>query len=163
MTADWRLAENLTPADVQEHPVWEFVTDVPDAPDTAVRPVDELPVQNLSGRLVGIRIRLRNGSWHWAILSNVSLRNPRATKHFLCIVIEKNGRWFELARYHDVDFERRSPTQLAKFLDLPLADVFPMEYDISDFADGEPSVIKGTVPETPEERLTDDQLIELSL
>jgi len=163
MAAKWRLAEKLTREDVQKHPVWEFIADEAHAPDSTVRPVDELPVDDLSGKLVGTTIKLQNGSKHWAILGNISLRNPRATKHFLTVSIEKDGRWFELARYHDADFEKRSPAQLANFLALPITEVFPMEYDLSKVVEGKHSVVKGSIPETPDERLTEDQLIELAL
>jgi len=163
MNTNWRLAEELTPADVREHPVWEYVMDDPEASDTVVRPVETLPVSDLGGRLVGVRVKLANGCRCWAILSNISLRNPVATKHFLCIRVEKNRCWFELGRYHDVDSERRSPTQLGEFLGLPVSDVFPIEYDIADVAVGEMSVLRGKVPQLPTEQLTEDELVELAL
>lgn len=75
----------------------------------------------------------------------------------------KDSRWFELARYHDADFERRSPAELAKFIGLPVSDIFPIKYDISDVAVGDPAVLKGTVRAEPEERLTQDQIIDLAL
>lgn len=163
METKWHLAEELTREDVQKHPVWEFINDETHAPDSAVRPVGTLPVNDLDGRLVGTKIKLHNGSRHWAILGNFSLKKPRTTKHFLTVSIEKDGRWFALARYHDVDFEERSPAQLAKFLGHPFTEVFPMEYDLSYVVEGEPSVIIGNIPEIPDERLTGDQLIELPL
>jgi len=159
----WILYERLTLNDVADHPVWEYVNDEAKAPETAVRPVEQLPVKHLAGRFVGTRVRLHNGSYQWAMLSNISLGNLRLTKHFLCVGIEKDGRWFELARYHDVDFERRSPTELAKFLGLLVSEVFPIEYDISQFAIGLPAILRGTIPETPEERLSKDELLKLAL
>ena len=85
MPSDRKLVEELTPADLQAHPIWEFVTDVPGASETAVRPFTQLPATDLVGRLVGTMVRLSNGTSRWAILSNISLRNPRSTRHFLCV------------------------------------------------------------------------------
>jgi len=160
---EWVLTDKLTVNDLRGVPVWEYVNDESVAPDTAVRPVRELPVEDLTGRLVGTRVVFSNGSQYWAILNNVSLKSMRSTKHFLGVWIEKDGRWFELARYHDADFERRSPAELARFIGLPVSDVFPIKYDITDVAIGDPAVLKGTVEAEPEERLTRDQIIDLAL
>lgn len=155
-----RLTSNLTADDLLEHPVWEYVGD---ASEISVQPIDDLPVCRLRGRLVGTKIRLHNGLWLWAILSNVSLQDPKVTKHFLSVWVHKEGVWFELARYHDVDYEKRSPLRLAKFLGLHVSDVFPLEYDITDIAVGNQAALKGTIPEIPQERLTEEELIELAL
>ena len=161
--SEWVLAEELTLRDVQEHPVWEFISDEGVSPDTAVRPVPNHPVRDLKGRLLGTQVRLRNGTYHWAILSNISLDSLRETRHFLCVSIEKNGRWFHLARYHDVDYEERGPAGLAGFLGLSISEILPIEYDISALAVGDPSVLKGTIPREPEERLSLDELVRMCL
>lgn len=163
MSANRKLTEDLTAGDLRAHPVWEYVMDDPDALETVVQPVADLPVRDLGGRLVGIQVRLRNGDRHWAICSNISLGSPIATRHFLCLWIEKDGQWFSLARYHDSDFERRSPAKLGEFLGLAPEDVFPIEYDISDIAVGNQAVVWGLIPEMPEEVLEEGELIELAL
>jgi len=158
-----KLTEELTASDLKEHPVWEYITDDPDALETVVQPVGELPVNDLSGRLVGFQVRLHNGDQHWATCSNISLGSPVATRHFLCLWIESDGQWFSLARYHDADFEKRSPAKLSEFLGLALGDVFPIEYDISNIAVGNEAVVRGTILEAPEEQLGESELIELAL
>jgi hypothetical protein len=160
---EWILTDSLTSADLKNHPVWEYVNDESIAPETAIWPVQDLPVHDLNGRLTGTQVRFHDGSYHWAILNNISLQNARSTKHFLGIWIEKDGRWFELARYHDEDFEHRSPAELAKFIGIPVTEIFPIAYDISQIADGIPTVIRGKIPEVPEEQLTEEQLFELAL
>ena len=163
MNVDWKLTEALTSTDLKKHPIWEYITDDAKAPETAVRPVMDLPAHHLGGRLVGAPVKLHNGEQHWAICSNISLRSLIATTHFLCLWIEKNGQWFALARYHDVDFQKRSPRKLAEFLGLPIDDVFPIEYDISKFAVGDEAVLKGSIAEVLEEQLSEDELIQLAL
>ena len=159
----WKLAEDLTLSDLQAYPVWEFVSDENEAPDTAVRAVVQLPVTDLAQRLVGVKIILSNGTERWAILGNVSLRNRRATEHFLCVSVEKHGHWFHLARYHDVDFAERGPAALAQFLGLPVGEIFPLSYDIGHVAVGDPAVLRANVTEIPPVQLTDDEIIQLSL
>ena len=163
MNPNWCLIDELTPEDLARHPVWEYVVDDPEAPDTAVRPVETLPVNHLVGRSVSVQVRLANGLRPLATLSNISLRNPLATQHFLCVRIERNGQWFDLARYHDVDFEQRGPAQLSQFLGLTTSEVFPIEYDIGRFAIGEMAALRGEVTERVDEELGEDALIELAL
>ncbi len=67
MSAGWKRVDELTVADFEGHPVWEFITEneeeLPD--ETAMRPMTELPVTNALGRIFGTRIRLHNGSYQW--------------------------------------------------------------------------------------------------
>lgn len=155
----YKSTEDLTASDFVEWPVWEYVQ----CDERWVRPVVELPVDSLRNRLVGTKVRVHSGKDYWGVLSNVSLRNPRRTAQYITLWIEKDGVWFELARYFDVDYHRRGPTQLACFLGMSEEDVFPITYDISQFATGDEIVVKGKIPSQPPERLTEDELIELSL
>ena len=107
-----KTVEQLTVVDLKEHPVWEYSV----AGRTWVFPVTELPVDSLRNRLVGTQVRLASGVEAWALLSNISLDDPLVTQHFLTALIEKSGAWFGLARYFDVDYEKRGATQLATFL-----------------------------------------------
>ena len=77
--------------------------------------------------------------------------------------VEKRGRWFDLARYHDVDYARRGPEQLAQFLALPVSSIFPIEYDLSDLVSADPDLVKGTIPLEPQEKLSQDELTQLAL
>jgi hypothetical protein len=154
-----KQTEDLEPADFAAHPVWEYV----DPDDTLVRPVEALPVDSLDGRIVGTQLTLHNGSAVWGVLACMNLRSMRSNEHFIALWVERRGRWFDLARYHDVDWERRSPAKLAEFLGLPLDEVFPISYDISAVARGLPETVRGQIRAEPRERLTQDELIELAL
>jgi hypothetical protein len=91
------------------------------------------------------------------------VRDARATKHFLTVSLERDGAWFDLARYFDVDYDRRGPRQLAEFLGLAITDVFPITYDLSDIAVGSLDTLKGCISQEPDGRLSEDDLIELTL
>jgi hypothetical protein len=72
--------------------------------ETMARPVEMIPVETPDNRVVGTRVRLANGLEVWGYFGNFDVTDPRATRHFLSLSIERNGRWFHLARYQDFDF-----------------------------------------------------------
>ena len=146
--------------DFHAYPIWEFFSD---ACDRLVRPVKRLPVASLSGRIVGTEVLLNNRTSKWVVLSNMDLDCAKQTQHFLTVWIEQNAKWFELARYFDLDFDRRGPQQLADFLGLSVSQVFPILYDISSIAIGDKTVTKGRISAEPIERLTRAELIRLSI
>ena len=163
MSKRTKRAEDLMVADLETNPVWEYTNKDGPLGETAVQPVARTPLENLNGRLVGTRIRLANGTRVWAVISNVYSNNPRATKHFLTLSVFNNGKCFEMARYHDIDRNEHGPKALAAFLELPLAAIFPISYDLSRFSQGQSAALVGTIPKEPEEELTDDQLVNLAL
>ena len=153
----------LTAADFEEFPVWEFTNTDEDRGETIVRPVENMPVDSMGGRLIGTKVRLANGSQAWALLGNMDLLNLRLNQHFLTISIWRSGRWFLMARYHDFDVAQRGPEELARFLELDVDDVFPIFYDISRICSGQPSVTIGSVLKEPGERLSGADLIALAV
>lgn len=128
-----------------------------------MQPVKTTPVTSLTGRLVGTRVRLANGSLVWALVENVDLDSPLITQHFLSILVERDGKWFDLARYFDVDYRRRGPDALAAFLGLGVADVFPIAFDIAAVALGESLSVTNVIPREQQDQLNKDQLIALSI
>lgn len=93
MRDDSKSPDALVPGDLQADPVWEFVTDDELTGDeTRVRPVSERLVRSLEGRLIGTRVRLRNGSLRWAMLSSLSPDSPKKSRHFATVGIEKDVR-----------------------------------------------------------------------
>jgi hypothetical protein len=157
---------NLSVDDFRSWPVWGFEPETVDGDsylEPSLAPVTDYPISDLRNRLVGCRIQLRNGKLCGAILGNVTLHDPHATAHFLTLSVEYNGQWYDLARYHDVNYEERGPAGLARFLGLPISEVFPMTYDISAIATGSSEVTTGSVNASPTEILSDDELIDLAL
>jgi hypothetical protein len=162
MSAIMKHVESLTVGDFIANPVWEFTNKDTDG-ETAMQPVAGLPVESLAGRLAGTEVTLANGSRMWGMLGNIDLRNRRATRHFLCLSINSAGHWVPLARYHDVDYARNGPTVFAGALGLKPADVFPISYDVSRYAVGDPASLANTIPELPDETLGEDKLIDLAM
>lgn len=95
---------------------------------------------------------------------NIDVENPRLTQHFVTLTIHReDGEVFHLARYHDMDFSERGPSQLAAFLDLTKGDVFPISWDVSAFAKGSADALRGLITDVPKERLTRAQIIALAV
>src|SRR6185369_15325393 len=100
----------------------------------------------------------------FGILGNIDLFDPVSTEHFLTVaVFRPSGESFDLARYHDVDYSRRNATALAAFLAVPVEEIFPMCYDITDVAVGHPDCVRRSIPATPSSRLSKKELIAMAL
>jgi hypothetical protein len=155
----------LTPEDLARFPVWEFDTGgepLPGRDETWVVPVPALPVASLSGRVVGVALWF-GGREAVGLLGNLDLADPRASQEFAALSAWRGGAWFHLARYFDPDRHERGPAQLAAFLGLPVADVFPVRYDLSGVAVGHPEVVRGTIDAEPAVRLTPSERLALVL
>ncbi len=163
MSGQTKGIERLTVADLNAFPVWEYVNDDVRHGETAVRPIKKMPVEALTGRFVGDRVRLANGAEVRALIGNVDPSNPRLTQHFLTLSVFRNGHWFTMARYHDFDCNERGPQVLAAFLGLNVDEVFPISYDMSRFYVGEPAALVGTIEKELREKLTRAQIIGLAV
>jgi hypothetical protein len=156
--------EKLNLADFDRFPVWQYTNDDEgEFGEMGVRPIIKTPVKNLNGCIVGSRVRLANAVLVRATLSNVDSADLRSTQHFLALSIWHDGHWFHLARYFDVDYEQRGPKALADFLALPLDQVFPISYDISQLCIGESAALIGSIEKEPREKLTRAQIFALAV
>ncbi len=153
-------AEKLTVSDLIKYPVWQFLNH-DEIGETAVEPVKETPVRDTSNRLFGVQVTLTNGQRVWAVIGNVDNRDAQRTRQFLAISIERKAKWFHLARYFDDADDTRGPLALAKFLELPLRDIFPITYDLSDYAVGKKNALIGKIESKPKEKLDSKQLMKL--
>jgi hypothetical protein len=153
----------LTIADLQRNPVWEYdLANEAEHDETWVKPVKAIPVSDLSNRIVGTEAVLACGATIHCDLGNISLNSATQTKHFLALsVYGEDDKTFQLARYFDTDYDSSGPQALADFLGRPLEEVFPISYDISKVASGLPDVIKATIPASPSEKLTRQQIMRL--
>jgi hypothetical protein len=156
MIKNIKSVDLLTVADFQAHPIWEFLND-DEIGELMMQPVKALPVESLENRVVGAQVRLANGSLVWASFGNFDVKNPRATRHFLDISIERNGKWFPLARYFDSGIAKYGPEALARFLGLHVDDVFPITVDVRRFVHGKPEALTAIVTKEPQEKLTREE------
>jgi len=161
-SAGSRPVNQLVLADLAAHPVWRFVND-DSRGETSVRAVRHLPVAELTNHLVATSFALPNGSQVWGLLGNLDLTSAEKTSHFLSLSILSRGRWFHLARYHDLERAGRGPEALASFLGLAVSEVFPLTYDISNCCVGLAEVVRGAVPAEPLVRLSRTELVALAV
>ena len=142
--------------------MWRFVrTDEPD--ESWVVPLAGRRVSSFTAKIVGTEVTLADGSRLWALFGNVDPANPELTEHFLSASFFVNRKWFHLARYHDVDVEKRGPRALASALNRRLSDVFPIQYDLRPFARGNHPALANVIRQRPRKRLTRAQVIALAV
>lgn len=157
-----KQVDELTADDFRSAPVWEYVNN-DEAGECTVRPVRKLPVKDLNNRLVGVEIKLNCGNTFYGMLGNIDAQNPKNNEHFLTISIERKGKWFHLARYHDWDHSKKGPIALAKFLKLDVDDVFPIRYDIRPVVEGNPKSLADKIEIEPRKKLSRSEIIALAV
>jgi len=158
-----KRVEDLTLADFDLHPVWRFTNaDEATLGETAVRPVVDLPISDLGGVLFGATVRLANGFGVRAVLGNIDATSRDRTALFLTLEIHRGGQRFHLARYFDFDRDARGPEALARFLGLRVEEVFPVAYDVTPYAVGDASALKGLIFAEPTSRLGNDEIIRIA-
>jgi len=157
-----KTVESLTASDLADNPVWQY-TNRDGASELLVTSVTRIPVENLSGKLVGSKARLANGSEVWALFGSVDSANPRSNEHLLVISVLRDDRWFHLARYHDFDYAERGPEAMSEFLGLPVEDIFPISFDLRRFVTGSPEGLASTVLSEPSIRLSRAEIIAMAV
>ena len=153
---------SLTAADLLINPVWQY-SNRDETDETLVHALEEIPVKSMTGKVVGTQVRFANGNHAWALIGNIDADNPQLTDHFLTISIERDGKWFALARYHDFDYSDRGPEALSRFLGLQIDDVFPISFDVRRYAQGAPAALAGNVLKEPREKLSRPDIIALAV
>lgn len=162
------MIENVNPVDslrvldLKVYLVWQHANRE-GSDGTAVRPVKQVSVTNLSGKIVGTQMLLANGDHVWALIGNIDASSARLTEHFLSISVERNGRWFTLYRYHDFDYAENGPEALARFLGAQVDDVFPIAYDIRQYAKGDAAALSGQIRKEPRERLSRAEIVVMAV
>ena len=158
-----RTPGQLLSVDLERYPVWEYDLDEEGGPEPLLFPVLDLPVFDLTNRVVASKLRLNNGDEQHGMISNLDLGRPELNEHFLLLSLLKDGRWFTMERYHDPKFSELGPAALASFLGLTLDEVFPIEYDVSRACKGAPESVRGHIDPIPKILHSTEELIRLAL
>jgi hypothetical protein len=162
MIVEVKPIESLTIADLMVAAVWQYANR--DGPgETLVRAVKSIPVNSMTGKVIGTRVRLANGTQAWALIGNVDADDPRRTEHFLTLSVEREGKWFFLARYHDSNYADHGPQALSRFLDMTVDEVFPISFDVRQYAKGDPAALQGSIPAKPRAELSRAEIIAMAL
>ena len=154
--------ENLKINDLEKFPVWQYANSDSKG-ETLVEPIKRYPVKSMTGKIIGVEVTFSNGRKNWAIIGNVDSSNSGLTEHFITISLECNGRWFTLARYHDIDYPQNGIDALATLVKMPVDEIFPITYDISPYAIGEKSALVGKILKEPKNKLTRSEIIALAV
>ncbi|MHB1457633.1 MAG: hypothetical protein ACYC0V_12035 [Armatimonadota bacterium] len=148
-----------------QYGVWTFDMDeesyTPEQDESWVVPVTHLPIDDFNNCIVVTNLRLANNQTVTGMMDNIDLDSIEKTEVFIGVSIAKDGEWFHLARYFDVEYDRYGPERLAEFLGLSIDEVFPVSYDIGSLAVGAERVLKRSIPAKPERRLTEEEIMAL--
>jgi hypothetical protein len=137
-----KYSHKLTIQDFKKFPVWEFTarheTIGPDG-ELVVVPITDLPVSSLERRFVGTEVTLANGCRLMAVLLGINLVSAKPISEMIVYRVDETFMFRRSAP------RASGPEQLAQFLCLRLEDIFPISYDISQLATGDPCAIKGEI------------------
>jgi hypothetical protein len=157
-----RTPSKIGPKLFAKYPVWEFVNDDEHpAGDTAMRPVEKLPVDGFDGRLFGTRVTLADGSRLPSAISNLGFGPKKYRHHFRSLTLFARGRRFHLANYFQLWYDTEGPDALAAFLKKERDDVFPIEYDLSTLAVGPADIVRGVFRAEVSDPIPQAQLMKL--
>lgn len=154
-----RLGKRL----VEQQRVWKYVPApagdgaVHVAPESAARP------RTLTNRVVATEVVLADGSTLWALLENVDVTSPQFTRHWMVSHFLVGARWWRLARYHDIDADKRSPQALAAKLGKAVDEVFPISYDIRAHCAADSEALTGRITAEPDVRLKRAEIIAMAV
>jgi hypothetical protein len=156
-----KRVEDLTISDLEAHAVWEYLDDMRTR-EVMVRP-EEARSASLQNKIVGTQVQLACGRLVWALIGNANTQDSKLNELFIGLSLERDGKWFHLARYFDVDYATHGPNELAEFLDLNVNDVFPIQYDIKQWATGNVEWLRGSILSEPRERLKRGEIMALAV
>jgi len=145
----------LTPLDLRQYPVWEYVFDLDRVPecdqdmptDTSVTPVKELPVDDTGNCVIGTKVKLNNGTQEWAMLSGLTLPSPdgRTGTVFVHLFDQKRAEWADFPPRDYPVYRADAPREVSALLGLAMEDVFPLSYDIRGLVAGPEQMLQGTI------------------
>lgn len=154
-----RAIDQIGITELRDRKVWEFDIEhesLSTQDETWVYPVN-LPVDDLTNRVVVLDVTLANGTQVVGMLGNIELDNVQSTEQFITLSVYSQDRWFHLARYFDSDYDVNGPHALARFLNLPINAVFPIRYDLTGIVNGNSALIQHEIPAEPTNILTEDE------
>ncbi len=154
-----KTIDTITVQDFMNSPVWRFS----EPGELFVEPVANPDCGVHDSWFFGTRFVYADKSTSWGMLSNIDLEHPVSTQQFMCISVEKSGEWFHLARYHDFDYNKRGPLQLAQFLGKSIEDVFPFSFDVREACHNTSQLLCGVVDVRVYEKLTSAEIIDLAI
>lgn len=154
--------DTLSVADIEKNSVWQYVSSR-NTGEVCVKPVKKVPVASPSGKVIGAQVCFASGAKAWALIGNIDTENPSLMEHFITLSIERDGVWFQLARYHDHDFSERGPDALAQFLNMKVDSIFPIIVDVREYLRGNPAVLVFEVLKEPKNKLSREEIIAMAV
>jgi hypothetical protein len=109
-------------------------------------PTLEYPVSDMFGHVVGTQVQLADGSSTWVAIFNTWSTNPEMnekSQSFMFLSDDDRCVWSPSGNHGNTGLV--GAEVVAAFLNRSLESVFPFQYDISAFANGDASVLRRAV------------------
>jgi hypothetical protein len=149
----------LTLSLVRQTPIWHS-TPSKDG-DLWVKPELRSQLSSLKNCLIATDTTMADGSCITALIENIHVENLNLTKHYLQAHFRIDGRWWCMARYHDLDYDQKGASGLAMRLGKSIEQVFPLTYDIQEFCTVESEALCGAISANPINRLTRKEIMRM--
>lgn len=162
MKIDGILLDALRPHHFEAARVWRFANREKSS-DFLILPEKGVPLDDLSGKIIGTQVELACGRIVWALLGNIDIRHPEWLEHYLTYSLFHGDRWFSVARYHDADYHKNGPNGLARSLGRTVSEIYPIEYDISWSCKTPSPCLTGKILPEPKRKLSREQLIKMAV
>lgn len=114
--------------------------------------------------MVSCQVTLASGERVWTLIEFLKVELPKLSEHWRRFYfLLPNGRWFRLARYHDIGGLQgiAGPKALAKALKRKNSEVFPFRFDVSEVCTLRSTALADVIAIKPRERLTLEQIMPL--
>lgn len=150
----------ITVKDCMAHRIWSYVP----SRDGQIwlRPLAINRASSFKNRMVSCQVTLASGEQVWTLIEFLKVELPKLSEHWRRFYfLLPNGKWFQLARYHERLQGIAGPKVLAKALKLKPSQVFPFRFDVSEVCTVQSTALADVIAAQPRERLTLEQIMPL--
>lgn len=159
MSQEIRKLSDLSVSDITAQRLWRY-TPAPVADgEIYVRADRAIHITTLKNKIVGGMISLASGRSVASLFENIFLDDEFLSAHWMLLRVVTERGQFNLARYHDYNYDESGPLQLASFLNLSISEVFPIKFDLRSLLGCDSPALAGVIEKAPAIKCTRAELI----
>ena len=157
-----RPLNEITATELLTAPAWSYTP----SKDGRVwlKPVGSKRLRTFNNRMVTCQFHTPSGEAIWGLVEGIHPDLPLFSKHWRkAYLLRSDGKWFELARYHDYNWSTKGPERCAYFFRSTVHAMFPLRFDISHLSATASSSLVGVFESDPKDRLPRAEIIALAV
>lgn len=125
------VVTDVGPKDFERHQVWEYF-DKPGVSEVMIRTVAELPIAELSNRVVAALGQLACGKTFWLVFTGLHADEATSKVTRDVYVYDSKGKKFRLTnRAEDIGSLPQAIREMEQFVGLAHEQIFPIRYDLN--------------------------------